>query len=164
MKPPHPIVPPAGRPADLKERLRRCVLMGSFDWSYVECSLDAGEPNLRDDVAAVLQRLEELESLCEHRRLIINAQEDACESYRSHIAELEAIIAKHDLCHDQHGKVGRDEFEEGCYDETVKEFGSCGWADRIAELEAENERLRDEVHHWESEYSNQQLDQQIDGD
>lgn len=51
------------------------------------------------------------------------------------VRELEAII-------DKHGKVGRDEFEEGCRRETVKEFGSCGWAERIAELIAENERLR----------------------
>ena len=58
------------------------------------------------------------------------------------LATTKAIIATHDLCHDLHGKVGRDEFEEGCRRETVKEFGSCGWAERIANLEADlaNER------------------------
>lgn len=55
---------------------------------------------------------------------------------RQHVRTLSAIITKHNLCHDLHGKVGRDEFEEGCRQETVKEFGSCGWADRIRELKA----------------------------
>lgn len=56
----------------------------------------------------------------------------------------EAVIAKHALCHDLHGKVGRDEFEEGCRRETVKEFGSCGWADKLAAAEARVAEL--EVH------------------
>jgi hypothetical protein len=64
-----------------------------------------------------------------------NEVQDRMLTIAARIAELEAIIAKHDLCHDLHGKVGREEFEEGCRRETVKEFGSCGWADRIAELE-----------------------------
>lgn len=63
--------------------------------------------------------------------------------YIARVRELEAIIAKHDLCHDLHGKVGRAEFEEGCRRETIKEFGSCGWAQRIAELEAKNARLQE---------------------
>ena len=58
------------------------------------------------------------------------------------VEELEAIIKAHDLCHDLHGKVGRAEFEEGCRRETIKEYGSCGWAERIAELEKENAELK----------------------
>lgn len=58
---------------------------------------------------------------------------------------LKGIIAKHDLCHDLHGMVGRDEFEEGCRRETVKEFGSCGWAEEQGKLRGENDRLRAEV-------------------
>lgn len=63
----------------------------------------------------------------------------------AHIETLLAIIAKHDLCHDLHGKVGRAEFEEGCRRETVKE---CGWAARIAELEAEVVRLKADPPRW----------------
>ena len=55
-------------------------------------------------------------------------------------AALKAVIAKHDLCHDLHGKVGRAEFEEGCRRETIKEYGSCGWAEEIERL---NQMLRD---------------------
>ena len=43
------------------------------------------------------------------------------------VANQQAVIAAHDLCHDLHGKVGRAEFEEGCRRETIKEYGSCSW-------------------------------------
>jgi hypothetical protein len=59
------------------------------------------------------------------------------------LEKAEAIIAKHNLCHDLHGKVGREEFEEGCRRETIKEFGSCGWADEL-------ERLRSELSDYKS--------------
>jgi hypothetical protein len=60
---------------------------------------------------------------------------------KAKLAEAEAIIAKHSLCHDLHGKVGRDEFEDGCRRETIKEFGSCGWAEKLAEAEKDKTRL-----------------------
>jgi hypothetical protein len=78
------------------------------------------------------------------RLLVIDAN---MRKQAARIAELESIIKQHDLCHDLHGKVGRDEFEEGCRRETVREFGSCGWADRIAELERERD-LSNRKCHW----------------
>lgn len=57
---------------------------------------------------------------------------------------LKKIIETHDICHDLHGKVGRDEFEEGCRRETVKEFGSCGWAEKITEQAKEIARLKED--------------------
>ena len=91
---------------------------------------------------AIAQVVEELLRAAELMRDQCDWQSDRTEEQARRVAELEAIIAKHDICHDLHGKVGRDEFEEGCRRETVKEFGSCGWAERIAELESENGRLR----------------------
>lgn len=48
--------------------------------------------------------------------------------------ELQSIIDTHDLCHDLEGKVGRNEFEEGCRRKTIEVFGSCGWAEELAML------------------------------
>lgn len=62
---------------------------------------------------------------------------EECLSREQEIDKLKAIIAVHNLCHDLHGKVGREEFEEGCRLETIKEFGSCGWAQELARLRAE---------------------------
>lgn len=80
----------------------------------------------------------------ETKRVIAENRElrDRITALESGLAAAKAVIAKHDLCHDLHGKVGRDEFEEGCRRETVKEFGSCGWAEKIASLESELSRLR----------------------
>lgn len=60
---------------------------------------------------------------------------------RRQLAEREAVIKTHDLCHDLHGKVGVNEFAEGCRREMVKHFGSCPWDERDAELQ----RLREVV-------------------
>ena len=45
--------------------------------------------------------------------------------YEKKIEDLEEIIRKHNLCHDLHGKVGVDEFSQGCINEITKEYGHC---------------------------------------
>lgn len=55
---------------------------------------------------------------------------------RARVAELEAIIAAHDLCHDLHGKVGPREFADGCAAEQRKIYGCAPDADENARLRA----------------------------
>lgn len=60
----------------------------------------------------------------------------------SELARLRCVIAKHDLCHDLHGKVGAREFADGCAAEQRKLYGCAPDADELAALRAENARLR----------------------
>lgn len=106
-------------------------------------SLTPDEQRLREQLLAdhnrPARRLDSFERPCGTMLTLL----DSLAAARERAEQAEAIIRQHDLCHDLHGKVGRDEFEEGCRRETVKEYGSCGWAERIAELEAENAALRE---------------------
>jgi hypothetical protein len=52
------------------------------------------------------------------------------------IDKLQAIIDTHNLCHDLHGKVGVNEFAEGCAREQKKVFGCAPHADKLVELRA----------------------------
>lgn len=51
------------------------------------------------------------------------------------ILELEEIIAKHDLCHNLHGKVDARSFADGCAAEQRKLYGEAPDCDRAKELE-----------------------------
>lgn len=93
-------------------------------WSEASEGFIRGEPASVWDGTAVCSVLEELAVAC------------------GRVAELEAIIAAHDLCHDLHGKVGPREFADGCAAEQRKFYGCAPDADRVAELSAENARLR----------------------
>ncbi len=55
---------------------------------------------------------------------------------REHIAELQAIIDKHDLCHNLHGKVDARAFADGCADEQRKHFGCAPDSDEVKRLKA----------------------------
>lgn len=48
------------------------------------------------------------------------------------IDRLQAIIDRHDLCHDLHGKVGANEFAQGCAQEQRKLYGYAPHADQLA--------------------------------
>ena len=72
-------------------------------------------------------------------------EKSVADGLAARVAELEEIIATHDLCHDLHGKVGRNEFEEGCRRETVKHFGGCGWAEKIETLTAQLAAAQGEI-------------------
>lgn len=66
-------------------------------------------------------------------QLALGKRRAECQMQKMRAEKAEAVIAKHNLCHDQHGRVGRDEFEAGCRSETIKEFGSCGWDAKLME-------------------------------
>ncbi len=48
--------------ASSREAIARLMgnVIETFDWAYVECSLDSGEPDLQDDVRTVCDKLEEM--------------------------------------------------------------------------------------------------------
>jgi len=52
---------------------------------------------------------------------------------QARIAELEAVIAKHDLCHNLHGQVDARAFNDGCNAELRKLYGCAPDADDLAE-------------------------------
>lgn len=39
--------------------------------------------------------------------------------------KLKAVIDQHNLCYDLHGKVGVNEFAQGCINEMIKVYGHC---------------------------------------
>lgn len=82
--------------------------------------LSHGYDVIRDDLATLRQQLAD-----------VTAERD----------EARAIIAKHDLCHNQHGKVDARAFADGCANEQRKEFGCAPDADEVSRLTAENQRL-----------------------
>lgn len=58
------------------------------------------------------------------------------------LLSLRGVIEQHNLCHDLHGKVNAEDFAKGCEAEQRRIYGCAPHADRIAELEAEIERLK----------------------
>lgn len=57
-------------------------------------------------------------------------------SWLDEIDRLAGIIAQHELCHDQHGKVNAEDFANSCAAEQRKIYGCAPHADRLAALTA----------------------------
>ncbi|MGB3935171.1 MAG: hypothetical protein WBL29_05595 [Burkholderiales bacterium] len=55
------------------------------------------------------------------------------DALRAEVERLGAVIAQHDLCHNQHGKVGARDFADGCTQEQRKHYGCAPDADDSAE-------------------------------
>lgn len=77
----------------------------------------------RDDYAAIIHR---------HLSPLIERAKKA-----------EAIVAAHELCHNQHGRVDARAFANGCADEQRKYYGCAPDADEVSQLQAERDRLRE---------------------
>jgi hypothetical protein len=52
------------------------------------------------------------------------------------VAELQAVIDRHDLCHNLHGKVDARAFADGCAQEQRRLYGCAPDADEVAALRA----------------------------
>lgn len=72
----------------------------------------------------------------------ISEEELSVHFLQTELKKAKEIIRVHNLCHDQHGKVGACEFAKGCEAEQIKVFGHSPTQQRIQNLKGVIESLR----------------------